>query len=137
MLYYRQLNEFLETLEIEILNNNGIIYDNYVCNRLLADHNKQLYIDKQLPMDKFYNISIDNSTIDRFIKSNKIHIAFINNDDYINFYKFISNSSNNRHIKIIIMYVKDYYYHVKMMKLHIIIQIIQEHHMMHSQIMRN
>jgi len=94
MLYYRQLNEFMETLEIEILNNNGIIYDNYVCNRLLADHNKQLFIDKQLPMDKFYNMSFDNSTIDRFIKSNKIHIAFINNDDYINFYKFISNSSN-------------------------------------------
>jgi len=47
MLYYRQLNEFMETLEIEILNNNGIIYDNYVCNRLLADHNKQLFIDKQ------------------------------------------------------------------------------------------
>lgn len=94
MLYYKELNDFLDKIELEILNNNGIIYDNYVCNRLLATYYKQLYYNKQLPIERFYDISFNINTIDRFIKSNIIKIAFKYNDDYINFYKFISNHSN-------------------------------------------
>lgn len=94
MLYYKELNIFLDKIEEEILYNNGIIYDNYVCNRLLATYNKQLYISNKLPDELFYDLSYDLKTIDRFIKSNIIKIAFKNNEDYINFYKFISDNSN-------------------------------------------
>lgn len=94
MLYYKELNNLLNKIEEEILYNNGIIYDNYVCYRLLATYNKQLYITNKLPDDKFYDISFDLKTSDRFIKSNYIKIAFKNNDNYINFYKFISDNSN-------------------------------------------
>lgn len=94
MLYYQELNDFLEKIEIEILNNNGIIYDNYVCDKILATYNKQIYLNNNLPIEKFYDLSFNKITIDRFIKSNIIKIAFKNNENYINFYKFISNSSN-------------------------------------------
>jgi hypothetical protein len=94
MLYYQKLNDLLDKIELEILNNNGIIYGNYVCDKLLAIYNKNIYYNKHLPVERFYDISFNNNTIDRFIKSNIIKIAFINNEDYINFYRFISDNSN-------------------------------------------
>jgi hypothetical protein len=89
MTYYKELNEFFIILEKEIIDNNGIIYDTYVCDRILATYYKKLYINKKLPINRFYDVHFDNSTYDRFIKSNIIKFAFKNSIDHINFYSFI------------------------------------------------
>ena len=44
MLYYRELNELLTMIELEVYNNDGIIYDTFVCDRILAKHNTNIYI---------------------------------------------------------------------------------------------
>ena len=46
MLYYQELNIFLYSLEQAIINNNGIIYDKYVCDRLLATFFKKAFLNK-------------------------------------------------------------------------------------------
>jgi len=50
MLYYQELNIFLFSLEHEIINNNGIIYDKYVCDRLLATFYKRAFMNKNLSL---------------------------------------------------------------------------------------
>lgn len=102
MIYFKELNEFYEILEKIIIDNNGIIYDTYVCDRLLASHYKKIYIDKKLPLSRFYDINYDNSTINRFIKSNIIKFSFKQSIDHINFYSFITSNItiiNNLNIK--------------------------------------
>lgn len=95
MLYYKELNSFYELLETEALNNNGIIYGTYPCDKLLAIYNRSLYyIDNNLSSDKFYDCDCDKKTIDRFIKSSNIKIAFKHGIDHINFYTFITNNIN-------------------------------------------
>lgn len=95
MLYYDELNSFLYLLEQEIINNNGIIYDKYVCDRLLATFYKKAFLNKKLSLNRFYDISYDIETIDRFIKNPIIKIAFKHGLDHINFYKFITDNINN------------------------------------------
>ena len=95
MLYYNELNNFLFLLENEILINNGIIYDKYVCDRLLATFFKKAFMNKKLSLNRFYDISYDRETIDRFIKNPIIKIAFRIGADYIRFYTFITNNINN------------------------------------------
>jgi len=95
MLYYQELNIFLFSLEHEIINNNGIIYDKYVCDRLLATFYKKAFMNKKLSLAKFYDISYDVETIDRIIRNPIIKIAFKHGLDHINFYKFITDNSNN------------------------------------------
>ena len=92
MVYFKELNEFYEILEKTIIDNNGIIYDTYVCDRLLASYYKKIYIDKKLPLSRFYDINYDNSTINRFIKSNIIKFSFKQSIDHINFYSFITSN---------------------------------------------
>jgi hypothetical protein len=94
MIYYNELNNFLLLLEKEIINNNGIIYGNYVCDKLLASFFKNAYLYKKLSLNKFYDISYDMETIDRFIKSPIINIAFKHGTDHIRFYTFITNNEN-------------------------------------------
>jgi hypothetical protein len=103
MVYFKFLNEFFNILEKVILNNNGIIYDTYVCDRILASHYTKIYYNKNLPLNRFYDINYDNSTIHRFIKSNIIKFSFKDSLDHINFYSFISNNTkiiNNLNIKL-------------------------------------
>jgi hypothetical protein len=95
MLYYQELNTFLFSLEQEIINNNGIIYDKYVCDRLLATFFRKAFLNKKLSLNRFYDISYDIETVDRFIKNPMIKIAFKHGLDHINFYKFITDNSNN------------------------------------------
>lgn len=95
MIYYKELNNFYELLETEALNNNAIIYGTYPCEKLLAIYNRSLYyIDNNLSSDKFYDIEYDTKTIDRFVKSSNIKIAFKHGIDHINFYSFITNNIN-------------------------------------------
>ena len=94
MNYYKKLNEFYELLEKAIYKNNGIIYDEYVCNRILANHNKILFHNKNLSIKNFYDIDYDIETKERNIKSNKINIAFKNNNHFIKFNKFYNKHSN-------------------------------------------
>jgi hypothetical protein len=95
MIYYKELNNFYELLETEAINNNGIIYGTYPCEKLLAIYNRSLYyIDNNLSSDKFYDIEYDKKTIDRFIKSTNIKIAFKHGIEHINFYSFITNNIN-------------------------------------------
>jgi hypothetical protein len=94
MLYYEELNNFFQLLEMKIINNNGIIYDTYVCDRLLATFNKKKYYNKKLPIERFYDNNYDYLTIDRFIKSNNIKLSFKKGIDYINFYIFITDNIN-------------------------------------------
>ena len=94
MLYYDELNEFLFQLEQEIMFNNGVIYDKYVCDRLLATFFKKAFIHKKLSLNRFYDITYDIETIDRFIKSPILKIAFKNGDDYVIFHTFIRNNIN-------------------------------------------
>ena len=89
MLYYQELNTFLYSLEQVIINNNGVIYDKYVCDKLLATFFKKAYFNKNLSLNRFYDISYDIETVDRFIKNPMIKIAFKDGLDHINFYKFI------------------------------------------------
>ena len=58
MLYYDELNSFLYLLEQEIINNNGIIYDKYVCDRLLATFYKKAFLNKKLSLNRFYDINM-------------------------------------------------------------------------------
>lgn len=88
--YYKKLNIFYELLEDAIFITSGIIYDEYVCNRILSNHNKILFHNKNLPIDDFYDIDYDIETSDRVIKSTKIKIAYKNNNDYIKFLKFLN-----------------------------------------------
>lgn len=92
--YYKKLNIFYELLESAIFINNGIIYDEYVCNRILSNHNRDLYNNKNLLMDKFYDNNYDIKTNDRIIKLTKIKVAFINNNDYIKFIEFYNRNLN-------------------------------------------
>lgn len=94
MNYHKKLNIFYELLEDAIYINKGIIYDEYVCNKILSNHYKELYKKKELLMEKFYDINYDIETNERIIKINKIKIAFKNNNDYIQFIKFNNNNSN-------------------------------------------
>jgi hypothetical protein len=94
MIYYDELNNFLLLLEKEIINNNGIIYDKYVCDRLLAALFKKAFLNKKLSLNRFYDISYDIETIDRFIKSPIMKIAFKHGPDHIKFYTFITNNIN-------------------------------------------
>jgi hypothetical protein len=94
MIYYDELNNFLSLLEKEIINNNGIIYDKYVCDRLLAALFKKAFLNKKLSLNRFYDVSYDIETIDRFIKSPIIKIAFKHGPDHIKFYTFITNNIN-------------------------------------------
>ena len=94
MLYFEELNKFLLLLEFEVINNNGIIYDKYVCDKLLANFYKKAFLNKKLSLNKFYDISQDVETIDRFIKTPIIKIAFRHGIDHIRFYTFINNNIN-------------------------------------------
>lgn len=94
MLYYEKLNKFLQILEKQIINNNGIIYDIYACSSLLALYNKKCYFNKQLPIENFYDISYDIQTIDRIITITNIKITFKQCIDHINFYTFINENAN-------------------------------------------
>jgi hypothetical protein len=94
MIYYNELNNFLFLLEKEIINNNGIIYDKYVCDKLLATFFKKAFINKKLSLNRFYDITYDKETIDRFIKNQVIKIAFKHGTDHIRFYTFITNNIN-------------------------------------------
>jgi hypothetical protein len=94
MIYYDELNNFLSLLEKEIINNNGIIYDKYVCDRLLAALFKKAFLNKKLSLNRFYDVSYDMETIDRFIKSPILKIAFKHGPDHIKFYTFITNNIN-------------------------------------------
>jgi hypothetical protein len=110
MVYFKYLNEFFKILEKEIIDNNGIIYDTYVCDRILASHYTEIYYNKKLPVNRFYDINYDNSTVHRFIKSNIIKFSFKDSIDHINFYSFISNNAkiiNNLNIKFEITISKD------------------------------
>ena len=92
MLYYKDLNNFYKLLEVEVINNNGIFYGTYPCERLLASYYEKKY--NNLPIHKFYDINYNKETIDRFIKSTNIKIAFKHGNDHINFYSFINNNTN-------------------------------------------
>jgi hypothetical protein len=92
MLYYKELNNFYKLLEVEVINNNGIFYGTYPCERLLASYYEKKY--NNLPIHKFYDINYNKETIDRFIKSTNIKIAFKHGNDHINFYSFINNNTN-------------------------------------------
>jgi hypothetical protein len=94
MIYYDELNNFLFLLEKAIINNNGIIYDKYVCDKLLATFFKKAFINKKLSLNRFYDITYDKETIDRFIKNQVIKIAFKHGTDHIRFYTFITNNIN-------------------------------------------
>jgi len=94
MSYYKELNNFLEILEKIIITNNGIIYDEYVCNKIIANNNKRKYYLKNLPCERFYDIEFDIITQERFIKSSHLKICFKNNSDYIKFYSFVSNTKS-------------------------------------------
>ena len=48
MSYYLNLNEFLMKIEIATFENDGIIYDTYVCDRILAKHNTIIYFKNKL-----------------------------------------------------------------------------------------
>ena len=101
MVYFEELNNFFKLLEKEIIDNNGIIYDTYVCDRILSTYNSKIYINKKLPLTRFYDITYDLATIDRFIKSNIIKFAFKQSIDHINFYSFItSNAAIINHLDI-------------------------------------
>lgn len=103
MVYFEELNEFYKLLEKVIIDNNGIIYDTYVCDRILATYYTKIYTNKKEPSNRFYDINYDSSTIERFIKSNSIKIAFKHSIDHINFYSFITSNSNiinNLNIKL-------------------------------------
>jgi hypothetical protein len=71
MLYFEELNNFYKLLEIEIFKNNGIIYGNYPCEKLLMVNQKI-----------------------EFIKTTNIKIAFKHGEDHILFYSFIPNNIN-------------------------------------------
>jgi hypothetical protein len=71
MHYYEELNNFYKSMEPIILKNNGILYGNYPCEKLLMVNHK-----------------IDN------IKTNNIKIAFKHGKDHINFYSFIPDNIN-------------------------------------------
>ena len=45
-----------------------------------------------MPLSRFYDINYDNSTINRFIKSNIIKFSFKQSIDHINFYSFITSN---------------------------------------------
>jgi hypothetical protein len=92
--YYEKLNKFYKLFEDVIYKNNGLIYDEYVCNRILSDHKKNLYKLRKLSMENFYDINYDIETIDRIIISNKINIAFKNNNDHLSFSLFYNDHSN-------------------------------------------
>ena len=94
MLYFEELNKFLLLLEFEVINNNGIIYDKYVCDRLLANFYKKAFLNKKLSLNKFYDISYDVETTDRFIKTSIIKIAFKHGINHIRFYTFINDNIN-------------------------------------------
>jgi hypothetical protein len=101
MVYFEELNEFFKILEKQIIDNNGIIYDTYVCDRIIASYYTNIYINKKLPLNRFYDINYDYSTIARFIKSNIIKFSFKQSLDHINFYSFItSNASIINHLNI-------------------------------------
>ena len=91
---FKELNEFFKILEKEIINNNGIIYDSYVCNRILASHYKNIYMNNNLSLYLFYDINYDLPTINRFIKSTDIKIAFKHGIDHFKFYSFITINSS-------------------------------------------
>lgn len=97
--HYKELNDFYQILENNIYINNGIIYDEYVCDRLLSDHFTNLYKNKNKDEDendneKFYDINYDVETRERIIISNKIKISFNNNNNYIKFIEFFNENSN-------------------------------------------
>ena len=92
--YYKKLNVFYELLEDAIFITNGIIYDEYVCNKILSNHYKILFHNKNLSNEKFYDIQFDIETNERIIKLTKIKIAFQNNNDYIIFINFINKNLN-------------------------------------------
>lgn len=94
MNYYKKLNIFYELLEDAIYTNNGIIYDEYVCHKILSNHNKELYNNKNLSIENFYDINYDIETKERIIINNKIKIAFTNNNDYIKFIEFFNRNYN-------------------------------------------
>lgn len=94
MLYYNELNDFFLILEKKIFENNGIIYDEYVCNKLLANYYKNIYYKNNLPINKFYDIEYNNETKDRFIKSTIMKINFKSNNDYIQVCTFINDNKN-------------------------------------------
>ena len=94
MIYYDELNDFLHLIEKEIISNNGIIYDKYVCDRLLASLFKKAFLNKKLPLNRFYDISYDIETVDRFIKNQVLKIAFKHGTDHIRFYTFITDNIN-------------------------------------------
>jgi hypothetical protein len=94
MLYYRELNELLTMIELEVYNNDGIIYDTFVCDRILAKHNTNIYIKNKLCLDKFYDISYNPETKDRFIKNPKIKVVFKQHHNFNRFIKFIENNMN-------------------------------------------
>lgn len=94
MIYYRELNECLIKLELEIFKNNGIIYDTYVCDRILAKHNTNIYIKNKLLLEKFYDDSYNLETIDRFIKKPIIKVVFKEHSNFNKFIKFIENNIN-------------------------------------------
>ena len=94
MLYYRELNELLTMIELEVYNNDGIIYDTFVCDRILAKHNTNIYTKNKLCLDKFYDISYNPETKDRFIKNPKIKVVFKQHHNFNRFIKFIENNMN-------------------------------------------
>ena len=94
MIYYDELNDFLFLVEKEIINNNGIIYDKYVSDRLLANLFKKAFLNKKLSLNRFYDITYDIETIDRFIKNQVLKVAFKHGTDHIRFYTFITNNIN-------------------------------------------
>ena len=94
MLYYRELNELLTMIELEVYNNDGIIYDTFVCDRILAKHYTNIYIKNKLCLDKFYDISYNHETKDRFIKNPKIKVVFKQHHNFNRFIKFIENNMN-------------------------------------------
>jgi hypothetical protein len=94
MSYYLNLNEFLMKIEIATFENDGIIYDTYVCDRILAKHNTIIYFKNKLPADKFYDITFNPETIDRFIKKPSIKIIFKEQNNYVKFLKYIDNNIN-------------------------------------------
>lgn len=94
MSYYEDLNLFLEILENEVLNNNGIIYDRYVCDKLISVYYKKKFIKKNKSYNNFYDINFDYETIDRFIKSSTIKISFKHGIDHYKFYAFYTTNIN-------------------------------------------
>lgn len=97
MEYYKKLNNFYDLLEDAIFINNGIIYDEYVCCRILSNHFKKIFEeDSNLNQNNFYDIYYDKKTIERIITIKKIKISFKNNNDYIKFIEFF-----NKNLKLI------------------------------------